>query len=143
MLTSGDKSKERNKKIKVKAVQVEDELNSVIKEGLNRESIFQMVGMESELRADVLRRLREEVEVLSLQYNFPTKNDVANIARLLIQVEEKIDRMEEQMSDQSGALKRDRVKVIMEDLARHQAIVSQQPGSESKVVRTETGEYGG
>lgn len=142
MLTSGDKSKERNKKIKVKAVQVEDELNSVIKEVLNRESIFQMVGMESELRADVLRRLREEVEVLSLQYNFPTKNDVANIARLLIQVEEKIDRMEEQMSDQSGAFKRDRVKVIMEDLARHQAIVSQQPGSESKVVRTETGEHG-
>lgn len=149
MLASGENSKERNKRIKVKAVQVENQLNRVIKDGLNRESIFRMVGLESELKAEKLRRIREEVEVLSLQYNFPTKNDVASIAKLLVQIEEKIDRLEEQMQEgsfqtetQSPYPLRNKVKIILEDIASHQAIVSQLPGNDAKVVRPEAGEHG-
>ncbi len=153
MLDSGEKSKERNKRFKVKAIQVENQWNRVIKDGLNRESIFRVVGLESELKADKLRMIREQVEVLSLKYNFPTKNDVANIAKLLIQIEDKIDRLEEHMHEanfqtdqsevQSPYPKKNMVKVIVEDMMQRQAIVSKVPGIDAKVVRPDTGEHDG
>ncbi|CAG9620971.1 hypothetical protein [Sutcliffiella rhizosphaerae] len=108
-MTFGKKDQERNKKLKIRAVQLENKLNEIIKSGLNRESVFELVGLESEKKAENLRRLREQVEVLSLQFNFPTKNDVANLAKMLIQVEEKIDSLEEKLEVgfQSAKLKPD------------------------------------
>lgn len=150
MLGSNENRKERNKRLKVKAIQLENQLNQMIKDGLNRESILPILEMESEWKAEKIRRIREEVEVLSLQYNFPTKNDVANIARLLIQIEEKIDRLEENLQEanyqavqsevQSPKFKKNMVKVVVDDMMQRQAIVSQLPGVDAKVVRPKEGE---
>ncbi|WP_404444885.1 hypothetical protein LG307_18050 [Sutcliffiella horikoshii] len=146
MLHSSNNKDERKKKLKVKAIKVENEWNETIKSGLNKESVFHIVGLESELEAEKLRMVREQVEVLSLKYNFPTKNDVANIARLLIQIEEKIDRLEEQFDEglattgqtqaQQLSMGKNMVKVIMEDMAERHAIVSILPGQDEKIVRS-------
>jgi len=140
MLHSSNNKDERNKRLKVKAIKVENEWNEAIKSGLNKESVFRIVGLESELEAEKLRKLREHVEVLSLKYNFPTKNDVANIAKLLIQIEEKIDRLEGQLQEgtTSSGQNQDRnmVTVILEDMAERQAIVSSLPGHDEKIVRS-------
>lgn len=146
MLHSSNNKDERKKRLKVKAIKVENEWNETIKSTLNKESVFRIVGLESELEAEKLRMVREQVEVLSLKYNFPTKNDVANIARLLIQIEEKIDRLEEQFDGgvtttgqpqaQQLSIGKNMVKVILEDMTERQAIVSSLPGRDEKLVRS-------
>jgi hypothetical protein len=145
MLHSSDKKDERNKKIKVKAIVMENKWNEAIKAGLNKESVFRIVGLESELEAEKLRKMREQVEVLSLKYNFPTKNDVANIARLLIQIEEKIDRLEAQLQEETTPSGQNQekniVKVILEDTAERQAIVSSLLGYDEKIVRSTVSDH--
>ncbi|MEA3320243.1 MAG: hypothetical protein U9Q88_09465 [Bacillota bacterium] len=145
MLHSSDKKDERNKKIKVKAIVMENKWNEAIKAGLNKESVFRIVGLESELEAEKLRNMREQVEVLSLKYNFPTKNDVANIARLLIQIEEKIDRLEAQLQEETTPSgqnqEKNKVKVILEDMAERQAIVSSLLGYDEKIARSTVSDY--
>lgn len=139
MLHSSNNKDERNKKLKVKAIKIENEWNEAIKSGLNKESLFRIVGLESELEAEKLKKVREQVEVLSLKYNFPTKNDVANIAKLLIQIEDKIDRLEGQlegMASSGQTQERNVVKVILEDMAERQAIVSSLLGHDEKIVRS-------
>lgn len=139
MLHSSNNKDERNKKLKVKAIKIENEWNEAIKSGLNKESLFRIVGLESELEAEKLKKVREQVEVLSLKYNFPTKNDVANIAKLLIQIEDKIDRLEGQlegMASSGQTEERNVVKVILEDMAERQAIVSSLLGHDEKIVRS-------
>ncbi|MGD6777829.1 MULTISPECIES: hypothetical protein [Bacillaceae] len=140
MLHSSNNKEERNKKLKVKAIKLENEWNEAIKSGLNKESVFRIVGLESELEAEKLRKMREQVEVLSLKYNFPTKNDVANIAKLLIQIEDKIDRLEGQLQEGTTSSgqnpERSMAKVILEDMAKRQAIVSSLPGHDEKIVRS-------
>ncbi|TYS67151.1 hypothetical protein FZC76_16640 [Sutcliffiella horikoshii] len=145
MLHSSNKKDERNKKVKVKAVMMENKWNEAIKAGLNKESVFRIVGLESELEAEKLRKMREQVEVLSLKYNFPTKNDVANIARLLIQIEEKIDRLEGQLQEEtipSGHNQEKKlVKVILEDMVERQAIVSSLLGYDEKIGRSTVSDH--
>ncbi|NMH71791.1 hypothetical protein HF078_01745 [Bacillus sp. RO2] len=145
MLHSSDKKDERNKKIKVKAIVMENKWNEAIKAGLNKESVFRIVGLESELEAEKLRKMREQVEVLSLKYNFPSKNDVANIARLLIQIEEKIDRLEAQLQEETTPSGQNQekniVKVILEDMAERQAIVSSLLGYDEKIVRSTVSDH--
>ncbi|WP_404468827.1 hypothetical protein [Sutcliffiella horikoshii] len=140
MLHSSNNKDERNKKLKVKAIKIENEWNEAIKSGLNNESVFRIVGLESELEAEKLKKVREQVEVLSLKYNFPTKNDVANIAKLLIQIEDKIDRLEGQLQEGTASSgqtqERNVVKVILEDMAERQAIVSSLLGHDEKIVRS-------
>jgi SMC interacting uncharacterized protein involved in chromosome segregation len=87
------------KQIKAAFTNAERNVNRTIHSQLNREDIFRLAGLESEGRAERLREVKEQVEVLSLKYNFPTKNDVANIAKMLIQIEEKIDSLEEQLKE--------------------------------------------
>lgn len=145
MLHSSNNKDERNKKLKVKAIKVENAWNDAIKSGLNKESVFHMAGLKSEFEAEKLRKLREQVEVLSLKYNFPTKNDVANIAKLLIQIEEKIDRFEGQL--QGGVTssgqnpEKNLVKIILEDMAERHAIVSSLPGQDEKIVRSKGSDH--
>lgn len=44
---------------------------------------------------NTINGLKENTEVLSQQMNFPTKNDIANVAKLVTQIEEKVDSLEE------------------------------------------------
>ncbi|QFT90365.1 hypothetical protein FIU87_17125 [Bacillus sp. THAF10] len=134
--------KEVQKRLKVQALRVENDLNETIKNSLNNEMIYRILGKKSEKNAEKLRSIREQVEVLSLQYNFPTKNDVANLAKLLIQIEEKIDKLEEKMINQNKSLPSKKQNcssststILIENAKYKAAIVSNIPGLEEELKR--------
>lgn len=77
---------------------VELDLNNSIHDVLNQPSILKAVNYQSRLAAASISKLQKTVETLSIPFNFPTKNDVANTTKLFIQAEEKLDLLEEQVT---------------------------------------------
>ncbi|MEQ2526595.1 hypothetical protein WMO40_07770 [Bacillaceae bacterium CLA-AA-H227] len=73
-------------------------LNEQIQNGLNRKEIIEFLNQFSFVYAEMLESLNKLVEMISGPLNFPTKNDVANIAKLAIQHEEKLNAIEEQLN---------------------------------------------
>jgi polyhydroxyalkanoic acid synthase PhaR subunit len=62
----------------------------------NREFVaLSKVGSETQVRYQEI--FKKNLEFLANQLNLPTKKDVANLAKLSIQTEEKLDSLEEQM----------------------------------------------
>ncbi|TKC18766.1 hypothetical protein [Robertmurraya kyonggiensis] len=76
----------------------EFKLNEQIHNNLNRKEIVESLNQFSFVYADLLQDLNEFVELISGPLNLPTKNDVANVAKLAIQHEEKLNEIEEQLS---------------------------------------------
>jgi hypothetical protein len=98
-----------------------------------------------------MRNVKENVELLSFQYNFPTKNDVASLARLIIQLEEKMEGIEEQLTMVSRSLKQVQRKMQIQSYQNERkekaskrvqtkggnVVLSKDPGKDSKVVQLE------
>ncbi|WP_223701542.1 hypothetical protein [Sutcliffiella deserti] len=136
--------------LKKKGFELEQQLNALIQNQLNSEDIARYAGIGSDLLAKRMHSVKEDVERLSLQYNFPTKNDVANLARLMIQIEEKIDSLEVQLNTVSRKIEHLNKKVNTLSDNKKQGIpssrlqtkegsvvLSRTPGEESKVMQLE------
>lgn len=76
----------------------EFKLNEQIHNSLNRTEIVEFLNQFSFVYADMLENLNEFVEMISGPLNLPTKNDVANIAKIAIQHEEKLNMIEEELN---------------------------------------------
>lgn len=136
-----------------KGISLEKQLNELIQNNLNREDIAKYGELSGELLARRMRNVKENVELLSFQYNFPTKNDMANLAKLMIQLEEKMMSIQEQL---------DRLTVSVELVQRNvkrlsyknerkenesprlqnkegNVVLSKAPGKDTKVLQTERG----
>ncbi|RFU68564.1 hypothetical protein [Bacillus sp. V59.32b] len=85
--------------LKVMGAQKEKELNRKIKDLLNDKRIIKLAGMESHIFAKIVQHLQESMETLSAFGNFPTKRDIANVAKMQVQLENKIDHIEELLSE--------------------------------------------
>jgi DNA repair exonuclease SbcCD ATPase subunit len=73
------------------------------------------VGLEAHSR--YMELLRKNQELLAGLMNIPTKSDVANVAKLSVQAEEKIDALEEQiwnLQDSVNSLNKENVEVFQE-----------------------------
>lgn len=77
--------------------QTEYKLNEQIQNNLNKKEIVQLLHKHAHIITPLVQGLRELVETLSVPLNIPTKNDVANVAKLTLQNEEKLDSIEEQL----------------------------------------------
>lgn len=77
--------------------QTEFKLNENIQDSLNKKDILKLLHRRSHLAAPLVENLKELVETISVPLNIPTKNDVANVAKLTQQNEEKLDSVEEQL----------------------------------------------
>jgi len=77
--------------------QIEFNANEKIQKGLNNEAIIKYVNRQAYSLSKNIDGLKELVEIISIPLNFPTKNDVANVAKLTLQNEEKIDSIQEQL----------------------------------------------
>ncbi|RTR35687.1 hypothetical protein EKG37_03375 [Robertmurraya yapensis] len=73
-------------------------LNEQIQNSLNRKEVIEFLNQFSFVYAEMLENLNKLVEMISGPLNLPTKNDVANIAKLAIQHEEKLNAIEEQLN---------------------------------------------
>ncbi|MGD6832662.1 hypothetical protein ACQCT5_10890 [Sutcliffiella halmapala] len=134
-----------------KGISLEKQLNELIQTQLNREDIAQYGDLGSELLARRMRSVKENVELLSFQFNFPTKNDMANLARLMIQLEEKMDNIEGQLAKLSVSLEQVERKVQRQSYQNERkdhvsprfkakegdVVLSKKPGKDSKVIQME------
>ena len=87
------------KALSKKAVELEKYLNEEIKKQLNKQGVANVATANAEMYATLLKQLQDYMELLSIHFNQPTKTDIANLAKLVIQTEEKIDNLEEEILD--------------------------------------------
>ncbi|OIK14848.1 hypothetical protein [Bacillus sp. MUM 13] len=93
------------KKLKEWGVKTEEELNTFIQEFLNKKEFMVFANQKGKEIMPVLKKLQNNIEQLSVIYNFPTKNDVAAVAKLAIQIEEKVEKIEETLTELSQQIK--------------------------------------
>ncbi|WP_462413573.1 hypothetical protein [Neobacillus sp. Marseille-QA0830] len=74
---------------------VEQKVNQQIQELLNKKELVQLADIHSEWMGHNLKALHETMETLAALLHLPTKNDIANAAKLIIQTEDKVDQLEE------------------------------------------------
>lgn len=94
------------KKLKKFGFEVELKINEEIFESLNKEDIMKFLHQNAHIVAPIVEGLQDFVETISIPLNFPTKNDVANVAQLTLQNEDKIDSVLEQLLTLNEYLKK-------------------------------------
>lgn len=77
--------------------QWEKQANEFIHGWTNNPEFVSYSRLASDTQARYLEFFKKNQEVIFNQYNLPTKSDVAGVAKLAIQTEEKLDSLEEQM----------------------------------------------
>jgi hypothetical protein len=83
--------------LKLLGVKSETKIRSYIHSLLEDEEMITLLKKGVHRHLNCLTQLQKKSETISQQLNLPTKNDVANIAKLGIQLEEKIDALDEQV----------------------------------------------
>lgn len=86
------------KGLKLLGTQKEQQLNSKIQNLLNNRELIERVSDNAQMQVPRINSLQESSERMSIIMNYPTKKDVASLAKLVIQLEEKIDGLEELVS---------------------------------------------
>jgi hypothetical protein len=80
------------KQIKITGTKAEVLLNEWIKSRMNKKEIAGLFGRrKTKWYARILNNLQETVETVSVPLNIPTKRDVAGVAKLTLQNEEKLE----------------------------------------------------
>ncbi|MCD7032727.1 hypothetical protein LRR81_00695 [Metabacillus sp. GX 13764] len=85
--------------------QLEGQMNQFIQDSLNKEDVIKIANAGGIVLARLLEGLQEFIEEMSIPLNFPTKNDVARIGKLVIQSEDKLDLIEEELFEILSILK--------------------------------------
>lgn len=77
--------------------QWEKQANDMIHLSTNNREFIEFSKVGSDLQTRFLEMLQKNQELVANQLNLPTKVDLANVAKLTIQTEEKLDALEEQI----------------------------------------------
>lgn len=85
---------------------LEQQLNERIQALLNNEEVTKLADITSEWSDHTLKALHQYMEVISTILHLPTKDDIANVAKLAIQIEEKLDMLEEHFLNINKSLKK-------------------------------------
>ncbi|WP_342430737.1 polyhydroxyalkanoate biosynthesis repressor PhaR [Neobacillus sp. FSL H8-0543] len=72
-------------------------LNGLLFQSINNNQLIQMTKFGIDAHSRYIEMLKRNREMMASYMNLPTKTDVANVAKLSIQAEEKIDILEEQI----------------------------------------------
>jgi hypothetical protein len=83
--------------LKLLGLQTENQLNQLIQKRLSDKNLIHLANLSIQKHTEDLKSLHDYQELLALQLNIPTKDDVANVAKIAIQIEEKLDLLENQI----------------------------------------------
>jgi len=83
----------------------EKQINDFILLLTNNKDFIKMSEGGTDLHSRYLETFKKNQEALASALNFPTKNDVTNVANLTLQTEEKMEALEEQISDLQNSVK--------------------------------------
>lgn len=116
-------------------LKVEFDANTWIQNGLNKEDILKVLSKNAKLTAKAIENLKELVENISIPLNLPTKNDVANVAKLTLQNEEKIDALEDQIRALNEYVRNMNVNVDSNKTQRTTSTNSNKDNQEKKLTK--------
>ena len=88
------------------SIRWEQRMNDMIHLYTNNNYFIKYAKMSSDSDARYVEWLRKNQEMLANRLNLPTKNDLANVAKLSVQTEEKLDSLEEQIWNLSDSVAR-------------------------------------
>ncbi|MDQ0226786.1 hypothetical protein [Metabacillus niabensis] len=91
------------KELKKLAQGGEARINEFIQNQLNNESLVKLAADQSAVTGEVLRQLQRYQEIITTALRIPTKDDVANVAKLVLQLEEKMDLLEDYLRQLQNA----------------------------------------
>ncbi|WP_409300275.1 hypothetical protein [Peribacillus sp. SCS-155] len=92
------KSRDFYESLKIRGLEIEQELNRKIHDFMNKKELIQQASLNSAKFANRVRQLQEKMETVSSVWDFPTKREVADLAKSQVRLEEKIDRFEDMIS---------------------------------------------
>lgn len=78
-------------------VQMEKQVNDLVYQLTDNKEFIGLMRRGTHTHSFVQERINKTHELLASQLNIPTKNDLANVAKIAIQTEEKLDGLEEQL----------------------------------------------
>lgn len=88
------------------SIQWEQQMNDMIHLCTNNNDFIKYAKMISDSDARYVEWLRKKQEKWANRLNLPSKNDLANVAKLSVQTEEKLDSLEEQIWNLSDSMVR-------------------------------------
>lgn len=108
----GKKRKKKDQPISIEmikqlGIKSEKHLNQFIHKWLDDPEIVKLINNGCKQHVRLLKLIREYVDIVALHLNIPTKDDVANVAKIAIQVEEKLDCLE------------DKILAVVDDKLKH------------------------
>ena len=83
----------------------EKQINDFIFLWTDNKDFVKMSNVGTEINSRYLESFKKNQEALANVLNLPTKNDIANVATLTVQAEEKIEALEEQIWDLQDSMK--------------------------------------
>ncbi|MCL6571369.1 MAG: polyhydroxyalkanoate biosynthesis repressor PhaR [Bacillus sp. (in: Bacteria)] len=95
----------------------EKQLNGMLYMMTDNNEFVRLLKVGTESHSRYMELLRKNQELMSGVLNIPTKSDVANVAKLTVQTEEKIDFLEEQIwnvQDSLGSLNKENLEMFQE-----------------------------
>lgn len=84
----------------------EVKLNKWLHQLFEDDQMMKLIKQGAKNHRKGLKELREYMNVIALYLNVPTKEDVANVAKISKQIEEKVDAIEERLMTGSTEVKR-------------------------------------
>ncbi|MBS4171713.1 hypothetical protein [Bacillus sp. FJAT-49736] len=85
------------KAIKLAGFKVEQEVNNWIKDQINHKKLVEGTNIAGKYYVHLMKCVQNKMGHLLCHLNIPSKNDVTSIGKLVLQVEEKVDKVEDQV----------------------------------------------
>lgn len=92
--------------IKLTGSKAEALVNDWIKNRVNKEDIVGLLGRRTQWYGKLIKELQDAVETASVPLNIPTKRDVASVAKLTIQNEDRLEDIQQRLAQIETTLQR-------------------------------------
>jgi|GEM_PF-5086188 len=109
---SNNESTELFTLLKKLGFKLESRINKYIQDQLNKEEVAITANSAGNMLAHLIEAIHDYVEQLSSQLNFPTKNDIGRLGKLIVQSEDKLDNIEEELYSILNLLKELKITIL-------------------------------
>lgn len=92
--------------IKLTGSKAETLVNEWIKNRINKEDIVGLLGRRTQWYGKLIKEIQDAVETASVPLNIPTKKDVASVAKLTIQNEDRLEDIQQRLTQIESTLQR-------------------------------------
>lgn len=92
--------------IKLTGSKAETLVNEWIKNRVNKEDIVGLLGRRTQWYGKLFKEIQDAVETASVPLNIPTKRDVASVAKLTIQNEDRLEDIQQRLTQIETTLQR-------------------------------------